>query len=170
MASAGGRAISETEFGRLLEGLLERSGAYARSLLRDREDADDAVQQAALRALSRLAHYDPERPFAGWWFAILRNACMDVCRARRPAVATDRADAIADRAGDRGARREDWEELAAALARVGPDHEEILRLRYFGELSYDQIAAALSIAPGTVMSRLHYARKALAAAMERTTP
>jgi RNA polymerase sigma-70 factor (ECF subfamily) len=67
-------------------------------------------------------------------------------------------------------RHEDWEEMAIALERIPREHETILRLRYFASLSYREIAENLNIPHGTVMSRLHYARKALAAEMERITP
>lgn len=61
----------------------------------------------------------------------------------------------------------DWTALAAALERLSETHREVLRLRYFGDLSYDEIAETLHLPRGTVMSRLHLARKALAALMSK---
>jgi RNA polymerase sigma-70 factor (ECF subfamily) len=63
-----------------------------------------------------------------------------------------------------------WEALGAALNRLSEDHREILRLRYFADLSYRELAEALRIPEGTVMSRLHLARKALQAQMPKETP
>jgi DNA-directed RNA polymerase specialized sigma24 family protein len=56
----------------------------------------------------------------------------------------------------------DWHRLVAGLAQLSEPHREILQLKYFGELSYDEIVESLNIPKGTVMSRLHLARKALA--------
>jgi RNA polymerase sigma-70 factor (ECF subfamily) len=154
-------------FGRLLEPLLGPATGYARALLRNRHDAEDAVQQAALRGLERFNTFDPARPFKAWWFSVLRNCCMDLLRdpARRREEglgATDLADPQEPAAA--------WADLAAALDRLGPDHREILRLRYFGDLNYRELAEVLDVPQGTVMSRLHSARKALAAQFAEGEP
>lgn len=156
---------------RELRPLLARGAGYARSLLGNRHDAQDAVQQAALRAWERIGQYDDTRPFRGWWFAILRNCCLDLLRARKSAR-TDNLDGI-DPPDSREHEDPEWStnSLEAALGRVSSAHREILQLRYFGDLSYDDLAIALAIPKGTVMSRLHLARKALAAQMrEEQTP
>jgi RNA polymerase sigma-70 factor, ECF subfamily len=144
-----------------LEPLLSQAAAYARSLLRNQDDAQDAVQQAALRGWERIAQYDAARPFKGWWFAILRNCCFDVLRVRKAARtdATQDLDAIADQP----AVSFDWQALERSFAKLSDMHREILRMKYFGDLKYDELAEALDIPVGTVMSRLHLARKALAA-------
>ena len=59
----------------------------------------------------------------------------------------------------------DWERLTACMLLLSADHQEILRLKYFADLSYRELADALSIPQGTVMSRLHLARNALASKM-----
>lgn len=150
-----------------LRPLLPRAGAYAQSLLRSRDDAEDAVQAAALRGLERLSTYDAARPFGGWWFAILRNGCLDQLRRRK----TARTVALV---GDHPAPAEDpgfdWRRLDDGIARLSPAHQEILRLRYFGDLSYADLAEALSVPPGTIMSRLHAARKALAGELAEQDP
>lgn len=145
----------------LLEPWLEQAAGYARSILRNRHDAEDAVQQAVLRGLERFSSYDGTRPFKGWWFAILRNGCIDLLRSRRSraTVALEPHDPPARPAAPAGG----WEALADAIGRLTPDHQEILRLRYFAELSYQELAEAVNIPAGTVMSRLHAARKSLAA-------
>jgi RNA polymerase sigma-70 factor (ECF subfamily) len=145
-----------------LRPLLPRAGAYALALLRSRPDAEDAVQTAALRGLERLSTYDDRRPFKGWWFAILRNGCMDQLRQRKRTPTTPlQGDYPAPEAsGD-----DDWARLDRAIATLSPAHQEILRLRYFGELSYAELAEALNVPAGTVMSRLHAARTSLAGLM-----
>ena len=157
---------ASADFSPLVEPCLERATGYARSLLRHHADAEDAVQQAVLRGIERFATYDRARPFADWWFAVLRNCCMDLLRARPRHRPLDGVEPVAP------AQREppaSWEALAQALERLDEDHAAILRLRYFGELSYDELSQALGIPRGTVMSRLHYARARLAALMPWTT-
>lgn len=148
------------DYERALRPLLGQAGAYARAVLRNRSDAEDAVQQAALRGWERLGQYDATRSFKGWWFAILRNCCVDSLRRARTSR-TQGLDGIDPPAPD-GPEDFDWLRLAAGLARLSEPHREILQLKYFGELSYDEIAQTLDIPKGTVMSRLHLARKALA--------
>jgi RNA polymerase sigma-70 factor, ECF subfamily len=155
--------IDRLAYGRELTPLLGDAAAYAHSLLRNRHDAEDAVQQAALQAWNRIDQYDTRRPFKGWWFAILRNCCFDILR-QRQAGRLEGLDGI-DPADTRTTDRFDWERLDAGLRRLTDAHQEILRLRYFGGLSYDALAETLGIPKGTVMSRLHLARKALAEQM-----
>lgn len=145
----------------MLEPLLRQAGGYARSILRNRQDAEDAVQTAALRGLERLSSFDANRPFKGWWFAILRNCCVDRLRQARRLPTAELDSDIADQPSDETAP--DLDQLDRALASLAEGPREILRLRYFGDLSYAEIAEALAIPIGTVMSRLHSARLGLAA-------
>jgi RNA polymerase sigma factor (sigma-70 family) len=151
-----------------LRPLLARAGGYARALLGSRHDAEDAVQQAALRGWERIAQYDVARPFAGWWFAVLRNCCLDLLRTRK-ASRTETLEGF-DPPDTREGESFDWARLEAGLRLVSPAHREILELKYFADLSYDEIAEALAIPRGTVMSRLHLARKALAAHVREHCP
>ena len=139
--------------------LLDRAAGYAYALLRHRADAEDAVQEALLKGYLHLDDYDPTRPFKGWWFAVLANCCRDLLRRRRRRSEVPLGPADAAGPGP-DARRE---ELLDALGRLTPLQREVLELRYFGDCSYREIAAALGIPEGTVMSRLHAARQALAA-------
>jgi RNA polymerase sigma-70 factor (ECF subfamily) len=157
------------EFEALVEPLLGRAAGYAYSLLGHRADAEDAVQDALLKGYDRRGGYDPGRPFAGWWFAVVRNCCHDLARRRRrrrPTHTLEQADRM--KAGP--AAPAATEDLREALGRLAPAHGEVLRLRYFAGCSYREIAQALGIPEGTVMSRLHAARQALAAEYRQETP
>lgn len=156
-------------FAKILRPLLAHSAAYARSLLRSRQDAEDAVQQAALRAWERIAQYDGSRPFKAWWFTIVRNCSFDIQRHQRQVRGAGSVDAV-EVPQDGTDETPDWKVLEAALRALPPAHQEILRLRYFGDLSYGELAATLAIPKGTVMSRLHLARKALAAQWPQESP
>lgn len=155
-----GSSLSSVEYGRLLEPLLQQAAAYALSLLRRRSDAEDAVQQAALRGLERVGTYDRGRSFKGWWFSVLKNCCYDILRDRSHRSVRD-PQTERSPVEPPGARPP-CEALIRALAKLSPEHEEILRLKYFGGMKYREIAQTLGIPEGTVMSRLHLARKALA--------
>jgi RNA polymerase sigma-70 factor (ECF subfamily) len=154
-------------FAEALRPLLRPGAAYAVSLLGARADAEDAVQQAALRAWERRGQFDPRYPFRAWWFAILRHHCLDELRRRarvsRAPPPGEEAAAPHDALFDRMA-------LEEALAKLTAAHAAILRLRYHGDLDYAEIAFVLKISKGTVMSRLHLARKALAGVLVREEP
>lgn len=161
--------LDAAEFVQALRPLLRRSAGYALNLLGDRTEAEDAVQQAALQAWERRGQFDVQRSFSAWWYAILRNLCRDELRRRLRRPNQLDVDALEQSSGqsDMG---HDGPVLASAIARLAPQHGEILRLRYFGGLSYDELAQILDIPRGTVMSRLHLARKALSKAFQTEVP
>jgi RNA polymerase sigma-70 factor (ECF subfamily) len=154
--------LTPSAYGRLLKGMLEQAAGYALSILRNRADAEDAVQQAALRGLERISLYDSRQPFKGWWFTVLRHCCIDLLRSRRSHASLDQADCDVAHHGNTPA----WQDLAEGLDRLESQQAEILRLRYFGGLTYEELGQALAIPKGTVMSRLYYAKKALYAEMK----
>jgi len=140
---------------------LEHAAGYAYSLVGNHADAEDAVQEALWKAYRGLHSYDRARPFKGWWFAIVRNCCLDALqqrRARPRTVPVEQAHQVAARTAEAA------EPLREALTKLTPLLREILQLRYFGGCSYRDLAEALGVPAGTVMSRLHAARQALAAA------
>ncbi len=153
------------EYTRALEPLLEQGAAYARGLLHNTHDAEDAVQDAALRGWRRIDTFDTRRSFKGWWFAILQNCCIDMLR--RAKRRTTESLEGRDPPKDSHEEQLDWTDLVSAIETLSEAHREILRLRYFADLSYDEIAEALAMPKGTVSSRIHLARKALAAAMRK---
>lgn len=143
----------------------------------DLEDARDLTQEAFLRALAHMHRFDVERPFFPWFYRILRNLCFNFLAKRGrhgecPLVLE--SDGGIDPAGgganplqileasERGRRI--WQ----ALCTLSAEHREIIILRHFRDLSYQEIAAFLHIPRGTVMSRLFYARAALREALEAT--
>jgi len=148
-----------------LRPLLAPAAGYARSILHDLHSAEDAVQQAALRGLERLATYDDSRSFRAWWFTLVHRCCIDLLRAdrRNSQVIQNGTD---DTTPDPVPEFHDAERLIAAIGQLSQDHQDILRLKYFAELSYREIADSLAIPQGTVMSRLHLARNALAAILQ----
>ena len=148
-------------FLQMVQPLLERAGGYAYSIVGNHADAEDAVQEAMWKGYRGLAAFDRDRSFKAWWFAIIRNCCRDILQRRRTRPRTlpfQQADQLVAHGADAS------EPLRESLATLTPMLREILELKYFGGFSYREIAESLAIPLGTVMSRLHAARLALAAA------
>lgn len=134
-------------------------------LLGDADEAEDVVQEAFVSAYEHLREYDPTYRFYTWLYRIARNRCLNVIRRRRlwgwvTLSDPDRTPALA--AGDRADRGLEDAELAAALSEcrgtLAPDQREAFDLRHADGFSYREIAAALGVPEGTVMSRLSRAR------------
>ncbi len=134
---------------------------FAYSYTRDRALAEDATQEAFLRAYRFLPSFRGESRFGSWLFRIARNCALDLIRARRGQE--ERALRAPEPLGppDASARVE----LHTALAAVSPEHREpFLLIEVFG-LSYQEAADVLKLRVGTVKSRMHRARVAMMAAL-----
>lgn len=164
----------------LVERYQGRAFRLALRVLRDEERARDAVQDAFLKAYVNLDRFEGRSSFYTWLYRLVMNLCLDARRRDRASriVATsefvdlDRLGAPDARPSEEQVYREheqgpeealDRGQLRAALASAIeelPDAaRETLILREIDGLSYAEIAAALEIPKGTVMSRLHYARR-----------
>jgi RNA polymerase sigma-70 factor (ECF subfamily) len=155
-----------------------RQPAYvlALQLLGNPDDALDVAQDSMLRLFQSFSRFDPDRPLAPWLARIVRNRVRDVQRRRRarPALSLDALveggfpESPAREAGpeERVARRQLQRRIWRALHRLGEAHREILVLRDYQDLSYAEIATVLEIPLGTVMSRLHAARRSLRRVLE----
>ncbi len=149
----------------LLDDWTRRGFAYAFSVLRNRDDALDAVQSALLAVWKHRLRLRGGPQRRAWFYRVLRNKCIDIIRRRQsrrtvqldPDIPQPRADTPADAAS----QAEQCRRVREALASLPADLREILILRDFHDLSYAEIARVLEIPAGTVMSRLHRARLAL---------
>jgi len=127
------------------------------------EDAKDATQTAFVKAFEQLHRYDPKFRFFSWIYRILANECLNQRRSRRTQVEVD-----PDLAAPGGPFEaldvvERQRRVQAALQELAPAYREVVVLRHFAELSYEETAAALGIPQKTVKSRLHTARQQLGA-------
>lgn len=147
----------------------------ARSLVGSHEDAQDLTQEAFIKAYKARESYDPAQPFLPWFHRILRNTCFSFLRKKgrlreRSIHRTDESgedaswdivDEGAPNPSEGAERKESAHAFTTALEKLKPRDREIIVLRHYQDLSYKDIAAALSIPEGTVMSRLFHARKRL---------
>ena len=153
-------------FGALASLSLPRLVGTAGLILGNRDVAQDAAQDALVRAWRDLPRLrDPDR-FDGWLYRILVRACHDQRRRRGDRMpglqshigavyaAPDPAISVTERAA-----------VAAGLARLTPDQRVVLVLRYYLDLPLDAIAEAIGAPAGTVKSRLHRALNAMEAAL-----
>lgn len=128
--------------------------------------AEEAAQEAFLRAWQHLSSYRPEHPFRTWVYRIAVNAALDVLRRERRLTGLDELseEHLEDDAVDPERSLEERERarrVRRAILSLSDGYRAVLVLREFGGLSYAEIAAALRIPIGTVMSRLNSARKQL---------
>jgi RNA polymerase sigma-70 factor (ECF subfamily) len=142
--------------------LLPRLRRFARNLTRDHHDADDVVQLAVERALTRLEQWDSDARLDSWMFKIVRNAWIDEVRARsRRAKVFVGADAGEQVGVDSMAQHTDMLSVQAAMARLPEDQREAVSLVLVEGLPYREAAEVLEIPVGTLTSRLARGREAL---------
>jgi RNA polymerase sigma-70 factor, ECF subfamily len=149
----------EDAFRTLVERHQGRALGHAVAIIRNRDDAQDAVQDAFLNAHRALHTFDRERVFYSWFYAILRNCCYKLL-ARRRSDDVDHAGRL-DLLESPTLPVDDRLAIEQALAALSAVDREIVMLRHFDGLSYAELAASLEIPVGTVMSRLFNARKRL---------
>ena len=144
---------------------------YAMVLTHNHAEAEDLVQETYVRAIPVINRLRSESNVKGWLFKILRNAWLNHLRKRRtaPVIAwTDEGDGsvrdIAEHSKDSYhalASKMEKEQVQAAIQALSVEFREIILLREFEELSYDEIGSLLDCPVGTVMSRLARARSKL---------
>jgi RNA polymerase sigma-70 factor (ECF subfamily) len=161
---------------RLLTDARPRLVAVAMRIVRDRDDAEDVVQEALLKVCRSLTRFEGRSAFSTWLHRIVVNAALDRLRrhqARRERHATNvdderdlqpaEIDLVDEQTPERVAsRRETGAFVRGALARLSPSHREVLERREFDGESYSDLARIVRCPIGTVMSRLHHARHKLA--------
>jgi RNA polymerase sigma-70 factor (ECF subfamily) len=153
-------------FALLDDARLLQSYRLATMILRDRDEAEDATQEAIVRAWSSWGTLRDWSRFDAWFDRILVNICRNRMRHTRTihVVALDAVHDLqtADSHGATIARLV----LEPAFARLSPDQRIVVVLRFWRDLPVAEIAERLGIPAGTAKSRLHYALKALREAVE----
>jgi RNA polymerase sigma-70 factor, ECF subfamily len=164
------RAGSQQAFAELVRVHQQAVYNLAYRMLNDRGEAEDAAQETFLRAYSSLDRYDAERPFRTWLLSITSNHCIDRLRKRRltwlsldeplpahPALSSDEAEPE-----DAAIQHEREAMIQTMLSELSPEYRAAVVLRYWYDLSYDEIATMLSTTESAIKSRLFRARQVLA--------
>ncbi len=166
-------------FGVLVHRYQGRAYRLALRVLRDEEQARDAVQDSFLKAYRSIDRFEGRSSFYTWLYRLVMNRCID--QKRRDKLKSDRhveweEERMQDAAPGAGAaptggpdddlyRAQLRKRMAEAIRGLPEDARRTFELREVDGLDYAEIAAALRIPKGTVMSRLHYARRRLRAVL-----
>ncbi|PWU07989.1 MAG: RNA polymerase subunit sigma-24 [Verrucomicrobia bacterium] len=155
-----------------------RDKIYARafSMMRNEEEAVDLSQEAWVKGWQRLKQFQGESSFGTWMTRIVINLCLDQLRKQK----RQRAESIEELEQEAGGverqmpvitvnptagleRRELRERIDRALGQLSYEHRTVLVLHEFEEMEYKEIAKVMQCSIGTIMSRLFYARRKMAA-------
>lgn len=131
----------------------------ALAFVHNHQDALDISQEAFIRAFRKIKKFDTARPFFPWFYRILKNLCIDFHKRRRRLneVPLENVRILGVEHEDREMKKALWK----GIDELPYEQKEIIILRYFQQLSYQEIAEVLGIPIGTVMSSLYYAKKRL---------
>ncbi len=174
-AKAGDRAA----VGALLACARPRALSVALKMLRNSDDAEDAVQDAFVKVWRHLGRFEGRASFTTWIHRIVTNACLDLLRRRncRPDAAVEEdehpvrpaPEPASDETPERSlACAQTSEIVRAAVRTLSAPHRQALTLRELEDRSYEEISLAAQCPVGTVMSRLHHARRKLAVELQLT--
>ena len=158
-----------------------RDKIFARAILmvRNEEEALDLSQEAWVKAWQRLVQFQGESSFATWITRIVINLCLDHLR-RQKRVRAESVEALEEESGGverqmpvelvnptEGLEKEEMRQrIDEAMEKLTDAHRTVLMLHEFEGLEYKEIAKRVGISIGTVMSRLFYARRRLAALLQ----
>jgi RNA polymerase sigma-70 factor (ECF subfamily) len=160
----------QSAFGQLVRAYERPVFNLAYRMLGDAEEAEDAAQETFLRAFSRLATYQPDRKFVNWLLSIASHHCVDRLRrhSRAPQLPLDetippqyltsdeeRPEQVVD-------RKQTQEMVRKALETLPPDYRAAVVLRYWYDMSYEEIASTTGSTESAIKSRLHRARQMMA--------
>ena len=168
---------SEAAFAEIVRRYQRAVYRVAWALTRNDADADDLAQEAFVRAWGAIGRFEIGQPLYPWLARITTNLAYSLFRRRKrrpeapiePLLEAGMQFGVEDDPAEHAVTNERNANLRACFAQLSPEHQSVLALRVVQDLSYEEIASALNVPVGTVMSRLARARGALAKLMiERT--
>jgi RNA polymerase sigma-70 factor (ECF subfamily) len=167
---AAARRGDAAAFARLVEAYQKPVYNLAYRMLGESTEAEEAAQEAFIRAYTQLSTYQPGRKFSSWMFSIASHYCIDLLRRRRLvwlSIEDEEAPAesmITPELGPEDAMVEHEQEktIRKMLATLPPDYRLPVILRYWNDLSYEEIADATHSTVSAVKSKLFRARAMLA--------
>jgi RNA polymerase sigma factor (sigma-70 family) len=168
----------QSAFAKLLEKYRRQVYTLTMRMLGQAQDAEDAAQDAFIRAFQSLESCDPSRPFLRWIYRIAYNLCVDRYRRRRHVtVSLDepigedefRRELVDGTPGpdELLAMKEEQRRLNELLSALPPRYRAVVVLRHQDDLSYEEIADILNLPLGTVKARMHRAHNLLRKMLKR---
>ena len=161
-----GATDQSAAFRRLADDHLDAAYRLARAILRDPTEAQDATHDAFVQAWRKWSTLRDQTRFSSWFDQILVNTCRNRLHRQRRWQAKDISNELNLATRDQFGPADDRDAIGAAIATLSPDHQTVVALRYYLDLSVEQIAQRLDIPAGTVQSRLHYALRRLHTALD----
>jgi len=150
-------------FGELCRRYYAVTVAIAYSILSDHQLAEDAAQESLAKALVNLKNLKNRTRFAPWLAAICRNTAKDMIAARARHISTEDLSQVAQKNND----DENNRAIRRAIEQLPNAAKELIVLRYYNNLSYDQIASILGISRAAVNGRLARAKRKMAKYLKR---
>ncbi len=159
----------QASFGELVRRHQRSVHRVAYALTRSAADADDLAQETFVRAWGAISRFELGQPVMPWLTRICTNQAYSLFRHRKrrpeqsiePLLEAGKQWGVDDDPADHAARSEHDLQLRACFAELSSEHQAVLALRVLQDMSYEEIATALHIPIGTVMSRLSRARSEL---------
>src|SRR5512134_203635 len=156
----------QAAFGEIVRRYQRAVHRLAWSLTRNASDADDLAQETFVRAWGAIGRFETGQPLYPWLARIVTNQAYSLFRHRRrrpeqsiePLVEAGQQWGVDDDPAEHSERGEHHARLRECFAELAPEHQAVLSLRVMQDLSYEEIASALGVPIGTVMSRLSRAR------------
>lgn len=159
----------------LLRRYRDKVMTLAKRMLGSDVEAEEAAQDAFIRAFRSLHAFEHRAQFSTWLYRITYNVCLTQLSRRRnemPLADTDDAIEVADENGlaDAGAEAEELRAaVAKAIGRLRPEYASLITLFYLHEQTHDEIAVITGLPIGTIKNRLHRARTELHGLLRRLT-
>ena len=143
----------------IVERYMKRAYYIALGFVRNPQDAMDISQEAFIKAFRRIKSFDIERPFFPWFYKLIKNFCLDHLkrRSRIQEVPLEEGRVLKEEHEDREMKEVLWKGIES----LPVEQREMIILRYFQQLSYQEISEITGKPVGTVMSSLFYAKKRL---------
>jgi len=158
-------------FLRLVERYHGRLLYYIRRLAGTGDQAEDILQNVWLHAIRQIGRLRCTEAFAVWIYRIAHNQAMQALRDELRYTALEETEEPAAPVEEDGPwLAEDVALVQEGLLHLRPEHREVITLRFLEEMSYGEIAAVTGVPPGTVRSRLHYAKRHLKRFIEEKRP
>ena len=164
-------------FSRIMDKYRESLYFLILKMVHNRDDAEDLIQEAFRKAFNSLSNYNADFAFSTWLFKIATNNCIDFLRKKRlQTVSLDqsRDDGEEERVGisaqvmdqsltpeEQVMKQQRVTRIREAVDKLSPKYKMLIELRYFDELSYEEIAERMDIPLGTVKAQLFRAKEML---------
>ncbi len=146
-------------YGLIVKRYMHSAYYIALGFVHNQQDALDISQDAFVKAFRKIKSYKTERPFFPWFYRLMKNLCIDhLKRKRRMGEVPLKDTKVLDEEQE---DREMKEALWRGIRELPFDQREVIILRYFRQMSYQEIAELICRPIGTVMSSLYYAKKKL---------